>query len=167
LISTGITYRQDVIAADCERVRDLVASSGFFSTDEIQVAAELVEEHLAKGLRSGYHFLFAEDRGRLLGYTCYGPIACTEDSFDLFWIVVQPELRGRGLGRRLLAETETLIQQQGGKRVYVETSSREQYAPTRGFYPACGYVLCATLKDFYREGDDKVIYVKILRSPTG
>jgi ribosomal protein S18 acetylase RimI-like enzyme len=167
LISAEITYRQDVIAADCERVRDLVASSRFFSSNEIDVAAELVEERLSKGLGSGYHFLFAEDRGHLLGYTCYGPIACTEDSFDLYWIVIRSQLRGMGLGRRLLAETETLIEQQGGKRVYVETSSREQYSPTRGFYTGRGYELCATLKDFYREGDDKMIYVKVLSSTRG
>jgi ribosomal protein S18 acetylase RimI-like enzyme len=167
LISKEITYRRDVVAADRERIRDLVASSPFFSTHEIDIAAELVEERLSKGLRSGYHFLFAEDRGRLLGYTCYGPIACTKDRFDLYWIVVQPQLRGMGLGRRLLTETEILIRRQGGERIYVETSSREQYSPTRGFYASCGYELCATLKGFYSEGDDKMIYVKILGSSIG
>jgi ribosomal protein S18 acetylase RimI-like enzyme len=156
-----------MIAGDCERVRDLVASSRFFSTHEIDVAAGLVEERLCKGLQSGYHFLFAEDRRHLLGYTCYGPIACTKDRFDLYWIVVQPQLRGMGLGRRLLIETETLIREMSGERIYVETSSREQYSLTRGFYVSCGYELCAALKDFYSEGDDKIIYMKILGPSTG
>ncbi|OPL13721.1 MAG: hypothetical protein AVO38_12980 [delta proteobacterium ML8_D] len=162
MISKKITYRRDVLSEDYERIRDLVASSRFFSIHEIEVAAELVEERLSKGLQSGYHFLFAEDRGHLLGYTCYGPIACTKDRFDLYWIVVQPELRGIGLGRLLLNETETLTRGLGGERIYVETSSREQYSPTRGFYASCGYELCSVLKDFYSEGDDKMIYMKIL-----
>ena len=167
LISKKITYRRDLVADDCERVRDLVASSRFFSTHEIDVAAELVEERLSKGLQSGYHFLFAEDRGHLLGYTCYGPIACTKDRFDLYWIVVQPQLRGMGLGRRLLTETEILIRGMGGERIYVETSSREQYSSTRGFYASCGYELYAVLKGFYGEGDDKMIYMKILSPSIG
>ena len=167
LISEKITYRRDVVADDCERVRDLVASSPFFSTHEIDIATELVEERLSKGLRSGYHFLFAEDKEHLIGYTCYGPIACTKDRFDLYWIVIQPQLRGMGLGRRLLTETEILIRGMGGERIYVETSSREQYSSTRGFYASCGYELCAVLKGFYSEGDDKIIYMKILSPSIG
>lgn len=167
LISKKIIYRRDVVAEDCERVRDLVVSSRFFSTHEIDVAAELVKERLSKGLQSGYHFLFAEDRGHLLGYTCYGPIACTKDRFDLYWIVVQPQLRGIGLGRRLLTETEILIRGMGGGRIYVETSSRERYSPTRGFYASCGFELSAALKGFYSEGDDKMIYMKVLSSSIG
>ncbi|MFO8239440.1 MAG: GNAT family N-acetyltransferase [Dissulfuribacterales bacterium] len=167
MIGKKIAYRRDVVAEDCERIRDLVTSSRFFSTHEIDVAAELVEERLSKGLQSGYHFLFAEDGVHLLGYTCYGPIACTKDRFDLYWIVVQPQLRGKGLGRRLLAETEILVRGLGGERIYVETSSREQYSPTRGFYVTCGYELCATLKGFYGEGDDKMIYMKTLSPSIG
>jgi len=48
--------------------------------------------------------------------------------------------------------------------VYIETSNRHHYAPTRGFYLRCGYTQEALLKDFYASGDDKVIYVKKLES---
>ena len=48
--------------------------------------------------------------------------------------------------------------QAGGRRVYVETSGRAQYEPTRRFYEACGYAREAVLTDFYAPGDDKVIY---------
>jgi hypothetical protein len=50
----------------------------------------------------------------------------------------------------------------GGKRIYVETSSREQYRPTRSFYSCCGYCKEATLEDFYSSGDHKVIYLRML-----
>ena len=55
--------------------------------------------------------------------------------------------------------------EQGRFRVYVETSTRPQYAPTRAFYLACGYQLAAELPDFYAPGDGKAIFLKLLTAP--
>ena len=44
----------------------------------------------------------------------------------------------------------------------VETSSRDDYAPTRAFYLACGYQIVAELPDFYAPGDGKLIYLRVL-----
>jgi ribosomal protein S18 acetylase RimI-like enzyme len=140
----------------------MVESTEFFSPEEADVAVELVDERLAKGPASGYHFVFAEQQGRTVGYSSYGPIAGTLASFDLYWIVVSQSDRGCGLGRLLLEETERKIRAAGGQRVYIETSNRPQYAPTRHFYDRNGYVREALIKDFYAPGDDKAIYVKVV-----
>ena len=158
-------FRVDVHPADRDEVRRLVESTGFFHPYEADVAVELVDERLAKGPPSGYHFVFLEEAGRVAGYTCYGPIACTESSYDLYWIVVDRAFQGRGFGRLLLAETERRIAELGGARVYAETSGRPLYLPTRLFYEANGYRQSAVLPDFYARGDDKVIYCKDLRAP--
>ncbi|MCC6126317.1 MAG: GNAT family N-acetyltransferase [Pirellulales bacterium] len=128
----------------------------------MDVAVELVEERLAKGPASGYHFVFAERDGQVLGYTCYGPIALTAASYDLYWIAVDQAHQGQKIGIILLAKTEELILASGGRQVYIETSNRGQYASTRGFYLHCGYREAAVLPDFYDRGDDKVIYEKVL-----
>ena len=46
--------------------------------------------------------------------------------------------------------------------VVVETSSRADYAPTRGFYEARGYSRTATIPAYYAPGDDLVVYTKDL-----
>ena len=145
-----------------KHVREIVVSSGFFSKAEIEVAVELVQLRLNKGIESGYHFLFAEEDKKVVGYSCFGPIPCTVESYDIYWIAVQEELRRSGLGVELLKKVEEKIKEMGGKRIYVETSSREQYEPTRLFYSRCGYRKEATLKNFYSPGDDKVIYLRAL-----
>jgi acetoin utilization deacetylase AcuC-like enzyme/GNAT superfamily N-acetyltransferase len=158
----GIVFRYELQPQDPERVCRLAQISGFFTTAEVEVAVELVNERLSRGVPSGYHFVMAEHYGRLAGYACYGPIACTASSYDLYWIAVHPDYQGKGLGRRILKETERLIRESSGSRIYVETSQRVQYASTRAFYEHCGYRLETVMADFYAPGDGKVVYCRSL-----
>lgn len=160
------TLRDTVYPSDREAVRELAASTDFFRTDEVDVAVELIDAYLEKGAASGYCFLFAEIDGQVVGYACYGAIACTLGSYDLYWIVVDPARQGQGLGRRLIEEAENHIYRLGGRHIYIETSGRPQYEPTRGFYERCGYSVAATLPDFYDANDDKVIWRKICAETT-
>jgi D-alanine-D-alanine ligase len=157
-----LTFREEVREPDIGAVREIVTATKMFYHHEAEVAAELVEERLRRGPTSGYSFVFAEIHGEVVGYSCYGPIACTTHSYDLFWIAVHPNCQGHGIGKQLLAISEQRIAESGGKRIYVETSGRELYHPTRAFYERCAYTLEATLRDFYAPGDDKTVYVKVV-----
>jgi GNAT superfamily N-acetyltransferase len=158
-------WREQVRPADRDVVREIVESSGFFYDDEVLVAVELVDERLAKGEPSGYFFIFADQGGQTAGYACYGPIACTRSSYDVFWIAVRGDRRGGGLGRALLEMVERRIAERGGTRIYVETSSRDHYIPTRAFYERCAYRVEAVLEDFYGPEDSKVVFVKRVAPP--
>ncbi|HNQ23285.1 MAG TPA: GNAT family N-acetyltransferase [Phycisphaerae bacterium] len=160
----NLTLRDTVTADDVTVVRQLVASTGFFSAGEVEVAVELVTERLHRGPESGYLFLFGDCDGHPVGYVCYGPIACTVGSFDLYWIVTRQDRRHAGIGTFLLYESERRMAATGGRAVYVETSSRPQYEPTRRFYERRGYRQAALLPDFYAPGDGKVIFAKNLLS---
>jgi ribosomal protein S18 acetylase RimI-like enzyme len=161
-MNTKFKIRTAVNQGDLERVREIVTSTKFFHDHEIDVAVELVQENLAKGNESGYHFLFAELDEKTVAYSCFGLIPCTESSFDLYWIVVHNDYRGLGIGKKLLVLTEQTITEMGGSAVYAETSSQKKYTPTRKFYLGNNYREEARLKDFYMPGDDKLIYVKRL-----
>ena len=159
-----LLFRHEPSDADSAAIRDIVTSTRFFNAEEIAIAVELVEERLKRGEKSGYHFVFAQTReGNVIGYTCYGPISGTKSSFDLYWIAVHADARGKGLGGVLMKKTETSMAGMGAVRVYAETSSRAQYEPTRAFYEKHGYAQEALLEDFYAEGDGKVIFVKKVR----
>lgn len=158
-----LTFRETVVPSDLEAVREIVESTGFFTGEEVDVAVELADAELVAEGSSGYNFMFCEDgNGKVLGYTCFGPVICTEGSFDLYWIAVHPDRQGSGIGRELLVRTEEKIRSMGGMRIYIETASRDLYRPTQGFYLHSGYHMEATLKDFYSKGDSKIIYVKHL-----
>jgi ribosomal protein S18 acetylase RimI-like enzyme len=155
-----INFRREVRPEDRERVETIVTSSGYFRTDDVTVATELVDERLLRGPESGYEFIFAEVNGTVVAYSCYGLIPCTLHSYDLYWIATHHSYMNRGIGRILLSATEADIWSMGGHGIYVETSSLALYAPTRAFYLKNGYIEKARLEDFYNRGDDKLIYVK-------
>lgn len=157
-----VTIRTSLVPEDVAAVREVTASTGYFHEHEIPVAVELAEERLAKGAASGYEFVFAEQDGRVVGYTSFGPIPCTRGSFDWYWLAVRPEYQGAGLGQRLLQEVEARARAMGGARLYCETSGRPQYASTRAFYERMGFTLCEVLADYYEPGDGRATYVKAL-----
>src|SRR5262245_29936796 len=107
-------WRHAVQFSDIVSVRQLTASTGVFSAEEIQVAGELVESRLQQGESSGYHFLFAIHHGQLIAYTCYGMIPLTDKRYDLYWMVVDKDFQKLGLGREILMRTEQWIQAAGG-----------------------------------------------------
>jgi ribosomal protein S18 acetylase RimI-like enzyme len=155
-------FRDDVRADDCHSVRALISKTGYFRADEIDIAVELVEERLSRGVASGYEFLFVETGTSLAGYACFGQIPCTISSYDLYWIAVDPDHQRNGIGRGLIAAVQSRVLAVGGDRIYIDTSGKDQYSPTRKFYERSGFACDARLKDFYGPGDDRVIYAKIL-----
>jgi D-alanine-D-alanine ligase len=150
-----LRFRTEVRASDAAAVRALVEATGFFSGEEAAIALELVET-------PGYSFVFAEDDRGLLGYTCYGAVPAASGSFDLYWIAVHPRGQGSGVGKKLMDATESAIRELGGRKIWIETSGRTQYVPTRAFYSKCGFRIAATLDDFYSPGDAKVIFEKTI-----
>ncbi|MFL6289834.1 MAG: GNAT family N-acetyltransferase [Thermoanaerobaculia bacterium] len=156
------TLRRSLEKADREPLEKLIRETSFFNAEEIEVALELIDDRLSQGEASHYRFLVAETGGEVAGYACWGPIAGTLASADLYWIVVDPRHQGKGIGAALLKDAEDWMASAGRTRVYVETSTRAQYDGTRRFYLACGYELAAELEDFYGPGDGKAVFLKAL-----
>ncbi|MFN2571925.1 MAG: GNAT family N-acetyltransferase [Gemmatimonadales bacterium] len=142
------------------RLEQLTRNTALFREEEVATAVELLDECLAGD--DDYRFIGAFDDVELVGYACWGPTPGTAATHDLYWIVVDREQQGRGIGTQLLSEVEQRLRTQDARLVVVETSSRPDYAPTRGFYEARGYTRTATVPEYYAPGDDLVVYTKDL-----
>ncbi len=158
----AIQFRNVLRPSDIPALTEIVRATGRFSAAEVEIAVELLNENLTRGEASDYSVTVAEVDGALAGYTCCGPIPCTISSFDLYWIVVDPRVQGRGVGRALMREFESQVERRGGTHVFIDTSLRGDYAPTRAFYERCGYLLEARLADFYGPADGKAVFSKKL-----
>ena len=156
----NLTFRTTPEKRDIIRVFEIVESTKFFYDHEVEIAVELVTERLAHGESTEYYFVFAEVDGVTAAYSCFGPIAMSKTSFDLYWIATHNDFRGKGIGRKLLEETCNQARNMGCSIIIAETSGLDHYAPTRAFYISNKFDLEAILKDFYTIGDDKLFYTK-------
>jgi GNAT superfamily N-acetyltransferase len=139
------------------RIEEILVATGVFRDEEVAVALELFDEG-----GSDYRFVGAFAAGELLGYACYGPTPGTDCTHDLYWIAVHPRAQGAGAGTRLLDEVERRLRNVGARLLVVETSGRDEYQATRGFYAAREYAVSARVRDFYAPGDDRIIFTKRL-----
>lgn len=146
---------------DRETVYHIITQTKMFTQAEVTVAMELIDIFLTQKEQKDYIIYVAEDeRKEVVGYVCYGPTPATEGTFDLYWIAVSPVVQQQGVGKKLLAFTEQEIMRHKGRMIIIETSSQQKYKPTQDFYIRNHYEIAAQIRDFYRIGDDRLIFVK-------
>ena len=143
---------------DRQSIAEALTQCGAFTDGEIRVALEMFDQ----GLAGDYSLLGIETEGVLRAYACFGKASLTERSWYLYWICVHPAVQGTGLGRALQRTVEDFVRQQGGDRLLLETSGRSDYERSRRFYTRAGFTVQGCIPDFYRPGDDCIIYCKIL-----
>ncbi len=145
---------------DRHQLFTLIATIDVFTHEEKELARKVIHDGLASA-ENGYHILVADDsENYLAGFICYGSIPITVKRWDLYWIAVAPELSRQGVGTLLLQAMEERLGK--GARIYIDTSATSGYAKARSFYERQGYKVACILPDFYRAGDDKVVYCKDL-----
>jgi ribosomal protein S18 acetylase RimI-like enzyme len=143
----------------------ILSSIREFNQDDESLAMELLDICLQNPDQKDYFFVLAcDEQDQPVGYACYGPTPLTDRTFDLYWIAVAPEYAGQGLGTRILNEVEARVVETKGRMLVIETSSSQIYHLTLQFYLKNGYKLAETLKDFYKDGEDRVTYMKRLPS---
>lgn len=147
-------------ADDRVEILSILRRAGNFTPSEIDVALELVDAWLTRGEASDYYVHVLREDEAVRGYVCFGPTPLTQGTYDLYWIAVDAESQGMGFGQTLLRFVEEQVRQRRGRLLLIETSSQESYGGTQRFYERAGYTVMARVSDFYKLGDDKVIFGK-------
>ncbi len=150
---------------DRESVQKILIETKKFTEKEIDIAMETIDVYLNSPSQKDY-FIFAAvlENNSIAGFINFGPVQITEETYDIYWVAVDPAYQGRGVGKKLVLYVEGRIKAMEGTMICIETSSTERYLPTQQFYEKLGYVLESRIRDFYRIGDDRMIYVKRLHT---
>ncbi len=91
-------------------------------------------------------------------YTRYEDL--THSVWNLLAIGFRAQHQGSGFGTKLIEEVERSLT--GERILIVETSSLDDFDKTREFYRSCGYEQEAVIRDYWADGDDKIIFRKRL-----
>jgi ribosomal protein S18 acetylase RimI-like enzyme len=155
------------LPSDRGQLIDILSQGAGFRSAEVACAIELLDAVLAPADgddADSYEarVAVADDTDRVLGYACFGATPMTESTYDLYWLVVAEDARGQGIGGRLAGAVERELKERGARLMRVETSSLEGQGGARRFYEKVGYKLAGAIADFYRQGDDLLLFAKVL-----
>jgi len=146
---------------DRTSLENILRGTMVFTDEEISVAMELIDTAIEDPSQKDYMIKVAvSDDGRVEGYYCIGPTPLTKGTYDLYWIAVDANSHGRGIGKYLIKNAEDWVKEMGGYLIIAETSSQPKYENTRNFYLRTNYEELARIKNYYSMGDDLVIYGK-------
>ena len=149
---------------DRTRLHTMITSTGIFTSEEIDVAMELIDIVLKDPKQKDYRVeCMVDSKDQPMGYICYGPVPMTQGTFDLYWIVVHPRFQGQGVGSRLFNFLEKWVRGQGGRMILVDTSSIPSYEMTQKFYSSKGFQEVARVPDYYHPGNDRITFCKKLQ----
>jgi ribosomal protein S18 acetylase RimI-like enzyme len=155
-----------LIPADTPILCEQASNTGVFYDTEIDTLREVLDDYHAECEADGHRaFVWLID-GQPRGFVYFAPTPMTDRTWELWWIVVDAALHGQGVGGQLLRAAEAAVRDDGGRLLLIETSNLPKYDATRHFYLKHGYELTATVPDFYRDGDAKLIYWKRLAALT-
>ena len=143
-------------------LKKILEDTNHFNGEEINVAMELIDLYLRDENQKDYIIYVYEDSGNTAGYICYGRRPLTDGTYDLYWIAVDPNIHGKGIGSKLIWHMESDVKQLKGYLILIETSGKAEYEGERRFYEKNGYGVQTIIKDFYRKGDDLFVYRKYL-----
>lgn len=146
--------------ADIPFLKAVIDSTGLFPGEYLD---DMVTEYFANQdstdiWLTGLH----EDQPIAIAYCA--PERLSEGTYNLYLIAVHSDFQGKGIGARLLHHMEELLMSLQTRVLLVETSGLDEFELTRKFYDQCGFQREAVIRDFYREGEDKVVFWKKLNS---
>ncbi len=96
-------------------------------------------------------YVVAEERAteRIIGY---GGLWVIMDEAHVTTLAVEPELRGKKIGERLLVELLIAAQKEGATRATLEV--REHNTPAQRLYAKYGFVWAAVRKKYYADNNE-------------
>jgi ribosomal protein S18 acetylase RimI-like enzyme len=154
-MTTSISVR-DAKLADVPAMKLIIDSTALFPS-------AMLDDMTAPffgGNRGDEIWLILERMGLPVGLAYCAPERMTEGTNNLLLIAVDKPSRGSGYGTVLLTALERRLKERGGRVLLVETSGLPEFEATRRFYDKNGYVQEARIRDFYKAGEDKVVFWK-------
>lgn len=139
----------------------LAEATGLFQPHQTEELALMLADHFSGETNSQDIWITDDDDG-LAGVAYVAPERMTDGTWNLYLIAVHPDRQRQGRGAALLAHVEQMLAERGERVLLVETSGLESFEYVRSFYRKSGYDEEARIREFYKAGEDKIVFRKAL-----
>ncbi len=147
-----------VNASDVGALKKVIDSSELFPSELLE---GMMEDYFSNQ-SSNDIWLTRDEAGAPVAIAYCAPERMTEGTYNLYLIAVHQDYQGKGIGAEIMDYIENLLLESGQRILLVETSGLPEFEGTRKFYDKCQYERAAVIRDFYRDGEDKVVFWKKL-----
>ncbi len=149
---------------DTETIMNLAEAVGLFEGEELEELGGMLTGYFEGSLGENHSWIVCDDDG-VVGVGYFAPEQYAYGVYNLYFIAVHPKYQGKGNGSLMLNHVEKTLTEKGQRLLLVETSGLPNFELTRKFYRKQGYEEEARIREFYKAGDDKIIFRKALVTP--
>lgn len=161
----GLTVRP-VVEADTSSLEQVLEETGLFP---VELLAPMIAPYFSQTDGAGDAdraiWMTAEAGGAPISLGYCEAEAMTEGTWNLLAIGVTPAHQSQGVGEAMIGYLEKSLNARAARLLLVETSSMPEFDGARDFYRRCGFAQEAQIRNFYADGEDKVVFAKPLRAP--
>jgi ribosomal protein S18 acetylase RimI-like enzyme len=147
-----------VTKSDIDGLKKVVDSSELFPSEYL---GEMISDYFNNPATQDLWFTYMDnDKQLAIGYCV--PEKLTDGTYNLLAIGVSQDAQRNGIASQMMNYIEQLLKQKDGRILIVETSSDDAQIGARNFYNKIGYTQAAVIKDFWKDGEDKIVFWKKL-----
>lgn len=147
-----------VIQADIDKIKEVVDSSELFPSEYLD---EMIDDYFKNADTQDIWFTFIDDdKPVAIGYCV--PEKFADGTYNLLAIGVNQDSQRKGIASEMMKYIEQLLKNKDGRILIVETSSDDAQIGARKLYKHIGYNQEAIIRDFWKDGEDKIVFWKKL-----
>ncbi|MBD3388963.1 MAG: GNAT family N-acetyltransferase [Candidatus Altiarchaeales archaeon] len=147
---------------DC--IRKIMSDGGVYCEGDRKGLVRMIRDFQDNPGSAGiYTFTYSIDQ-KVVGFISLANDV-GERTYEILALGVRPRCQGKGIAKRMIRYVESVVRKNRGRIMYISTSTSKEFLPARSLYRKSGYKKTATIRDYFEDGDHKVIYMKRLRKP--
>lgn len=149
---------REVIHSDLDSLKIVLDSCGLFPSEYLD---EMISDYFNNLDTNEIWFTYVENNSPIsIGYCI--PEKLTSGTYNLLAIGVSENHQRKGVAVEMMNFIEQKLKTIGARVLIVETSSDDAQIGARNLYQKLGYNQEAVIRDFWNEGEDKIVYWKKL-----
>jgi ribosomal protein S18 acetylase RimI-like enzyme len=142
--------------ADIIDLKIVVDSSELFPSEYLD---EMINDYFNNLESQDIWFTYIDkDKPVAIGYCV--PEKLTDGTYNMLAIGVAKEFQRQGIASDMMNYIENILKKADGRILIVETSSDDAQEGARNLYKKIGYTQVATIKDFWKDGENKIVFWK-------
>lgn len=147
-----------ITKSDVPNLKKVLDSCGLFPSEYLD---DMIADYFNNESSEDIWFTCSEDDQALsIGYCV--PEKLTVGTYNVLAIGVSEQHQRKGIAEKMMHYIEQVLKEKEARILIVETSSDSAQTAARTFYKKIGYQQMATIKDFWNDGEDKIVFWKRL-----